>query len=129
MAKIVAVIAILNVALFPTVAFATSYKCEAKHDVNWKGDSLIAGVPKAMVMRFDDQTGVLWMGQNPKQPSILHVVQKLHIDNALVASSEVTSGNYTGNEILRIRHEAGKSRLYFLYLSDDGAISGQCHDI
>lgn len=107
-----------------TEAYATRYECKAKNNVNWKDDALTVTKAGPMVVRFDDETGALWLGENPKEPYTLNIIQKLHIDNSLVAKKEVTAGNYSNLEVLLMKRENG--RLYFVFFAGGGEISGSC---
>lgn len=119
--------AIFALTAFSAEAYATRYECNAKNDVVWKDDSLIVANTGPMVVRFDDITGALWLGEDPKQPSSLKVIQGLHSDNDLVATREVTAGEYTGIASFRLRRK--DSKLYFLFFADDSAISGFCNEM
>ena len=127
LAKIVAVLAILNVVLFPTAAFATRYSCKTTQSFEWKDGKLgkfkLSGSHSLI---FDDENGAFYNNGLPS--GFLNVVQKLHPDYDLVASKEETNGNFTGNLVLSIRHINKKkpSDLGYLFWSNGSADVGLC---
>lgn len=126
---------IIAVLSFTNTAAADVYDCTMEQAVRWEKGTLKKVKPSSKtVVRFNDHKGskrlpdkgALWMGENPKSPHLMDLLQPLHDDNDLVASSISTSGNYTGVSVFRIRRVGQTKELYFLYTSEDGATSGPC---
>ena len=113
---------------FVAPAQAARYECNSQQTFKWSANgTLVPDSQPSTSLIFDDKKGSIWENGRVAAQR-LKVLQQLHNNNALVASLESTTGDYTSNLVLRIQHIRSdqQSQLAYTFYSDGSLQAGQC---